>query len=418
MKSKSTIIAILAIFIIIAVTYFPLTITCYGDPNNPKETIIDETEENQILDDINENIDIEEPLEYSDQGDVENLEYIRAKVINIIREEDRSTDYSGGSLKIPTQIVEVAIMEGIHKGETAEAEYVLTLGFSDNYKYSPLKKGNEVLVYVEEDADGTIATVQVVEIARDKYMFYLAAAFVVILILVGGMKGFKAVISLIITAIAILKFLLPAIMKGWDPVLVSVIMCTFVILITMLLISGFNRKTLAAVLGTVGGVLIAGIIAIVVGNIAKLTGIGGDESQMLMYIPQNTYFDFKGLLFAGIIIGTMGANMDVGMSVASSMHEIKKNNPEIKSKDLIKSGMNVGRDIMATMSNTLILAYTGGALHLMLLLMAYNSTFLEIISWDIISSEILRALAGSIGLIITIPLTALISGAVEKQREQ
>jgi uncharacterized membrane protein len=125
------------------------------------------------------------------------------------------------------------------------------------------------------------------------------------------------------------------------------------------------RKTLSAIIGTAGGVLSAGVIALVIGSLAKLTGLGDDESQMLMLV-QDVHFDFSGLLFAGILIGTMGATMDVGMSIASAMHEIKVNSPNIKTSALIKAGMNVGKDTMATMANTLILAYVGGSLHLLL----------------------------------------------------
>ena len=114
-------------------------------------------------------------------------------------------------------------------------------------------------------------------------------------------------------------------------------MCILIIAVTLLIISGFNKKTLSAIIGTAGGVLIAGIIALIVGSAAKLTGFGDDESQMLMYIPQNITFDFRGLLFAGILIGTMGATMDVGMSIASAMHEIKENSPNIKTSALFKA---------------------------------------------------------------------------------
>jgi uncharacterized membrane protein len=120
-------------------------------------------------------------------------------------------------------------------------------------------------------------------------------------------------------------------------------------------------------------------------------------------------------LFAGIIIGALGAVMDVGMSVASAMHEIQDTTPKIRTSSLIKAGMNVGRDIMGTMSNTLILAYTGGAIHLILLFMIYEIPIVEIINQDLIASEIVRALAGSIGLVFTVPFTALIAGFVYKK---
>ncbi|MFZ7134363.1 MAG: YibE/F family protein, partial [Eubacteriales bacterium] len=218
-----------------------------------------------------------------------------------------------------------------------------------------------------------------------------------------------------ITILAIFKILIPFILKGWDPVILSVGICILIITISLIIISGFTKKTTSAIIGTVGGVVVAGVIALIVGTLCKLTGLGNEESQMLMYIPQGTILDFRGLLFAGIIIGAMGATMDVGMSIASAMHEIKENSPDIKSKDLIKAGMNVGRDMMATMANTLILAYTGGSIQLILVFMAYNTSFSTVINWDMIASEILRAISGSIGIIFTIPITALVAGFIEER---
>ena len=183
--------------------------------------------------------------------------------------------------------------------------------------------------------------------------------------------------------------------------------CVGIAGITLLLVSGYNKKTLAAIIGTSGGLISAGIIAQVIGEMAKLTGLGDEESQMLMFIPQNISFDYKGLLFAGILIGALGAAMDVGMSLSSAMFEIKEINPDIKKSDLLKAGMNIGRDMIATMSSTLILAYTGGSLQLMLLFMAHEIPFVDIINQDGYATEVVRSLAGSIGLILTIPITAI-----------
>lgn len=315
-------------------------------------------------------------------------------------------------------MLEVLILNGAHTGKTVQAQYMLNYGFSDKYEYTRLSKGDEVLLYLQENEQGVIEIAYVAEIVRDKYLLYLVIGFMLALLAVGRLKGLKAIISLILTALAVIYILIPAILNGWDPVKISVLMCILIIAVTLLIISGFNKKTLSAIIGTAGGVLIAGIIALIVGSAAKLTGFGDDESQMLMYIPQNITFDFRGLLFAGILIGTMGATMDVGMSIASAMHEIKENSPNIKTSALFKAGMNVGRDAMATMSNTLILAYAGGSLHLMLLLMAYETPFTHIINWDMIASEVLRSIAGSIGIIFAIPITALASVLIEKYEKK
>lgn len=419
-KKRIRFFIIVLLFVLVAFT--PLIVSCEGAPESPgAEGTIDA--EDEVVDtenvpaDNSEDIDTkEQATDMEDNADQE-VPYSRGKVLKVITEEDRDIPVEGGSFSAPTQVVEVLVIKGSHQGEKLRAEYALNYGFDTDYKLSQLSKGDEVLLLIEENEDGTVANAYVAEIARDKYILYLVIAFVIALVAIGKGRGLKAVLSLVLTAVAVLKVLLPAILKGWDPVIVSVGVCAAVIGATILIISGPNKKTLSAVIGTTGGVIVAGIVALIFGSLAKLTGIGGDESQMLMYIPQGTYFDFRGLLFAGILIGTMGANMDVGMSIASAMHEIKASNSQITDRDLIKAGMNVGRDIMATMSNTLILAYAGGSLQLMLLLMAYDTPFYKVINWDVIASEVLRAIAGSIGLIFTIPITALVAGTIEKRRK-
>lgn len=402
MKIKSLTHVVFAAVLILLAVFSPVTVCGEGVEENPEN--------------IEKQVDVQ--AENTDGSEDETVPYSRAKVLSVLTEENRETNHSGGNFKSNVQVVEVLIMKGPHQGEKVCAEYELNYGFNEKYKFIQLKKGDEVLLLLEENKDGAIENAYIAEIARDKYVLYLVIGFVLILILVGRLKGLKAIISLAFTAIAVLKILLPAILKGWDPVMVSVAICVAVICVTMLIISGFNRKTLSSVIGTTGGVVVAGIIALIIGSLAKLTGFGDDESQMLMFIPQNINFDFRGLLFSGIIIGTMGATMDVGMSIASTMHEIRINSPKIKTVALIKAGMNVGRDTMATMANTLILAYAGGSLHLMLFLMAYNTPFSEIINWDMIASEILRAIAGSIGIIFTIPITALAAGLIEEYKKK
>jgi uncharacterized membrane protein len=339
--------------------------------------------------------------------------YPRGKILKILDEVIEETDFSGGVIRSEVQMLEVLILEGIHQGKKTKAEYNLSVGLSGDHQLERLKVGDRVMLYVEEDVDGGIQNAYVAEILRERFLLYLVLTFVLLLLVVGRGKGLKAIIALIITAFAIIKILIPGILKGWNPVLVSVLVGVGVIAVTLLLIGGFSRKTTSAIIGTTGGVIVAGLISFVIATLAKLTGFGNEESRMLLYIPQQILFDFRGLLFASIIIGSLGATMDVGVSIASAIHEIKENTPKIKKTDLMKAGMNVGKDIMGTMANTLILAYAGGSLHLMLLLMAHERTFSQIINWDMIASEVLRAMAGSIGIIVVVPLTAFVSAFLE-----
>lgn len=278
-----------------------------------------------------------------------------------------------------------------------------------------LNEKDRVLVYIEENEKGDVAAVNVAGYSREVYLYLLVASFALLLIAVGAMKGVKSIITLSLTAGVVIKILLPLILEGYNPLVVSVLCCMFIITMTVIVIGGLSKKTFSAIAGTLGGVLFAGFIAFFVGTLIKLSGLGDDEAQMLIYIPQDISLDFRGLLFAAILIGTMGAVMDVGMSIASAMNEIEEQKPEITSRELIQSGMNIGRDIMGTMSNTLILAYTGSSLHLMLLMMAYQIPFLEIINQDMMATEVVRAIAGSMGLILSIPLTVLVAGTVGRK---
>jgi uncharacterized membrane protein len=176
----------------------------------------------------------------------------------------------------------------------------------------------------------------------------------------------------------------------------------------MLLICGFTRKALAAIIGTVCGVVIAGIVASLVIHHAPLTGLSSEEAQILrgsMIIAGQKPAFYRGLLAAGMLIGALGVIMDVAISIASSVSEMSQVHKELNAAQLYKSGMNIGRDIMGTMTNTLILAYTGGALPLLLLISQIPSN--KLLNLDLVATEVVSALSGSLGLILTIPLTAL-----------
>ncbi len=251
---------------------------------------------------------------------------------------------------------------------------------------------------------------------RSDHIFILLGIFILLIILIGGKQGVKAVITLGLTIFLVLKVLLPLMLKGINPIPISVAISIIITIVTIFIIGGINSKSISAVIGTSSGVIIAGLIAYIVGSKAKLTGFNAEEATMLMYIPQDIDFDFKALLFSGIILGALGAIMDVGMSIASSIEEIHNANKEISGRELFNAGMNVGKDIMGTMTNTLILAYAGSSIPLLLLFMAYEIPMKEIINLDLIATEIVRSLSGSIGLILTIPLTALIAAFLSCSR--
>ena len=309
------------------------------------------------------------------------------------------------------QNVKLKITSGKYKNEIIETENHL----SSNFAYNIIvKEKDKVIVTIDETTEGYI-DVFITDYMREHYILYLTILFILFIIIIGKKKGLKSVVTLSITIFAIMKILLPMILKGVNPIPITIIISIAITVLTIFVVGGINNKSISAILGTSGGVLIAGLIAFFVGSKIKLTGLSSEEAMMLAYIPQEVNFDFRSLLFSGIILGSLGAVMDVGMSIASAIEEIHNANTNIKRKDLFVSGMNVGKDIMGTMTNTLILAYTGSTIPMLLLFMAYETSMVKIINLDIIATEIIRSLAGSIGLVLTIPLTAFIASVLIKK---
>lgn len=330
------------------------------------------------------------------------LEFARARVLSLEEQpEAGGVDELGFPLRKFT--AELELLSGQFRGQIVEASHALM----GNPAFDiVIEAGDRVLVGVEA-VDGELWEVVIVEYERDRSLYALTLLFAGLLVGLGGKKGFKSLLSLIVIGILILYVFVPFLLRGANPILLSVAVSALATIFTILLVGGVNRKSAAAILGTLGGVSVAGILAIVVGGATHASGLSGQEAQMLMFIPQAISFDFRALFMASIIIGALGAVMDIGMSIASAMTEIRHADPALSRRALFWSGMNVGRDIMGTMANTLILAYTGGSLALLLLVTAHEVEFIELINMDYIASEVLRALAGSIGLVAAIPVTAL-----------
>lgn len=339
----------------------------------------------------------------------ENLQeaYVKARVIEI---ENLSREDIAEGQSAQEQLVTVQILEGEYKGRKMVARNTLTGSIGWDIVIQP---GDKVILYMTS-SNGAVDELYVSDIARIDYVTLSVLFFMLMLVVIGGIKGIKALVALALTAAGIYKVLLPAIMAGYSPILVTVVLMLVVTMITMFIVGGLNSKSLAATLGTTGGVLVAGILALLIGEAAHLTGFATEESRMLLYV-ENFKVNMEGLLFAGIIIGTLGATMDVAMSISSTIEEVKNANPMLKMRELVAAGMNVGRDVMGTMANTLILAYAGSALPLMILYLAYQTPTVRIFSSELIATEVIRAITGSIGLICAVPLTALIAGFFAEQ---
>lgn len=319
-----------------------------------------------------------------------------------------------GSMKDQVQEVTIEIIEGDYIGEEFTTDFVLSYDIDGKILAYELDKGDKVMVQLAEDAEGNVtATVQ--DVVRSNYIILMFLFFLASIVLVGGKRGIKAIIGLLLTIIFIYVILVKRIFAGDNAIITTVVTAMLIIGATFIVIGGINKKILTAAIGTLGGVITAGGVALFFNHLAKMSGACEDAIQLSINMSTIS-FNFRDLLFVGIIISALGACMDVGMSIASSLDEIKMKNSDITWKELLKSGMNIGRDVIGTMTNTLILAYVGGSLTLILLFMACDMEFTEILNKETIAEQVIAAIAGSIGVVYTVPITSFVYSVLNKDR--
>lgn len=335
-------------------------------------------------------------------------EVFRARVVEVMSEGPVSGTPEETVLR---QIVLIRPSDGPDKGKILK----ITLDYSpDSPMERGLSRGNRIII-AKEEGDGN-------------YYFYsydrtwgiitIVLLFFTATVLIGKGKGLRALASLGITLLVILKVFIPLLLTGVPIPILTFFTCALITVVTLVLLNGFGLKTLAALTGITGGLAASGLIALLFQKMMHLSGINMSEAQMLRYMPRQGHFSIEGLLFAGIVIGALGAVMDVGVELASSMREIRAAAPQMSRRAHMKAGMNVGRDIIGTMTNTLILAYTGASLPLLLLFHAYEWPLIRTLNLDMIASEILRGFAGSLGLIVAVPATVAVSAFIFTPREK
>ncbi len=327
------------------------------------------------------------------------METYRATVIEVEDVEGGESYFGGAAVK---QEVSVRIDSGPWEGERDLVNH-MTGNPAYDIEVSP---GDRVMIGVS--GEGEFADLFIVDFVRDVPSLYLLGLFALSLLVVGGARGARTLVVLALTALAIMFVLIPALLRGFNPIVSTVVVSAVVVSFSLAIIAGRGTKTIAAVIGTVSGVLFAGVLALIFGRSAHLMGLHTQEAQMLMF-TYDTVFDFRGLLFSGMILGALGAVMDVSISISSAVEELHIAGQIDDFRTLLRSGMNVGRDVLGTMSNTLILAYAGSSLPLILLLTAHRADLVSVANMDIMATEVVRALSGSVGLVLCVPVTAFVA---------
>lgn len=319
---------------------------------------------------------------------------------------------SNTGILVRKQQAQVEILEGPLKGTTLTVPNEIT----DNPAYNVTAvPGKEVVLSVVR-SDGGNPEINIADYHRAPALGVLLVVFLIVFLYFGGRNGLKSLLGLVIGIALISGVLLPLSYRGFDPLMVAAGIAVAVTVTTTTLVGGFSPKTAAATLGTVGGVIVAGIAAHLVIMTAPLTGLSTEEAQILRgsILNQPPEF-FSGLLAAGMLIGALGVIMDVAVSIASATWELAETDKTMSRHSLYQKGMNVGRDIMGTMTNTLILAYAGSALPLLLLMAQMPS--IKLLNLDLVATEVASALTGSLGLVCTIPLTAFASAQLMRGKE-
>lgn len=338
----------------------------------------------------------------SETGVVENVKYEDAESIN---QGEQTTK----------QEVTVRVLTGDFKGSERIIDNMLT----GNPAYDiPLSKGDKVILHMEPVSD-TVTTPEdvdifIADIQRNTEIYIFTGIFCILLLIIGRKKGLTSIISILSTLVLIFFMLMPMILNGFCPIASAVLTGIISTVITIYLVGGFNSKSSAAIIGTSISLVFAGALSMLAIYFAHLTGFAGEEN-MFLYTARPD-LSFTGILSASMIIAALGALMDTAVSIASTVNEIYETDKTLSVKQLFKSGMNVGRDIIGTMSNTLILVYLGSSLPLVLL--SSNIDMNKFFNLNQVATEILSAITGSIAILVCVPATAIIAAILIKRQNE
>lgn len=338
----------------------------------------------------------------------------KAQVIKVVSTKKTEYDLGGENPDTGKDIIfQAKVLSGEDKGTE-----VMAMQTIDPFTGASLKEvqaGDKVILY-RLDNEGSDNEWVLGEYLRSDSLLIMGIAFLVFLVIFGRFKGFNTIISLAFTCAAIFAVFIPAVLQGFNIYFWSIITCIYIITMSFLIIYGANKKSLSAGIGCLAGILVSGFLTLIMDDVLKLTGLVSEESLYVIRVNPNHPIDLRAIIFAAILIGAIGAIMDVSMSISAALAEFKEKLEYTPFSLIIKSGMAIGRDIMGTMANTLILAYIGSSLSVVLLLVSYNSSVLELMNKEMIVVEILQALIGSFGILVTIPVTSLLCAYLFSER--
>jgi len=334
--------------------------------------------------------------------------YATAKVISVLSQGNKNI----AGLQHPYQKLQLQILDGPDTGKTLTLTYGDMVSITQNQEVT---SGQTIVLM--KSATPRQTTYQIVDNYRLTNLYPIAILFLVVVLLVTRLKGLGAIVGLAISLAVIIAFIVPQILAGQDPLLASIVGALFIMVATMYLAHGFSQKTNIALIATSLALVLTGILSYVAVHMTFLNGLGSEDAASLQFGSTGT-INFQGLLLGGIIIGSLGVLEDITTGLAASIQELSLANHKLKFRQLVGSGLRIGSEHIAALVNTLVLAYAGVGLPIFLFLVINpnHQPLWFIINSELIMEEIVRTLAGGIGLILAVPLTAIFAAWAFQQK--
>lgn len=333
------------------------------------------------------------------------IEYEKAKVLSVLEDNTVTSEdyenYSVGSTEL-----ELEIRSGRYKGDVVEVTNYLSALYNVD-----VSEGDMVTVRIDTSGVGEYS-VSIYNYYRTPWLAAFVALFALALIALGGFQGLMAFAGLAFAFVSTVFLLVPLTLRGYPSVPVTMALVAVATVVGFYLLGGWQPKTVGAALGCVCGVCFAALLGGAAASLVHVSAYQSDEAEALLLAQSENGLQLRGLLLSGILLTALGAVMDIAMSVASAMDELKAKRADITARELFLSGMKVGRDATGTMANTLVLAVAGSSFNMMILIYSYQVSFTQLMNTDFVAIELIRAIAGSLGIILAVPCVAAITAAL------
>jgi uncharacterized membrane protein len=348
------------------------------------------------------------PTGFEDAMIYQGTERCKVEVISVNNDNILDT----GLVRSGEQSCELKILEGRFKGRTVQGVNTLNGSLESDKIFVAGDKAFVLIDYTDDD----IRFVNMIDHYRLDKEIILAAIFVIFLLSFAGKTGLRAVLSFAITVLAIWKIMIPEYLRGRNPVLIGLVITIIITVITIALVYGFNKLMLSAASGSILGVLTTCILGVIFTNLFNIHGAVMSSSESLLYSGYQ-HLNLTKIFMASIFIGSSGAIMDLAVDITSAVNEVVENCPTISKWEAMRSGIHVGKAAMGTMTTTLLLAYSGGYVALLMVFMAQGTPILNILNYKYVAAEILHTIVGSFGLITVAPFTAMTAGILLSKKK-